>query len=75
MSAGDLLAFGANRGKPNETVFGDGLDEQYAFELFYHLQVTQELAITPDIQLLIDPALNPDEDSIWVFGVRARLAL
>jgi porin len=39
------------------------------------LQLTQELAITPDIQLLIDPALNPDEDSIWVFGLRARLAL
>jgi porin len=75
MSAGDLLAFGANWGKPNETVFGDGLDEQYAFELFYRLQVTQELAITPDIQFLIDPALNPEEDSIWVFGVRARLAL
>jgi porin len=39
------------------------------------LQLTQELAITPDIQLLIDPALNPDEDSIWVVGLRARLAL
>jgi porin len=74
-SAGDLLAFGANWGKPNETVFGDELDDQYAFELFYRLQVTQELAITPDIQLLIDPVLNPDEDSIWVFGLRPRLAL
>jgi len=30
--------------------------------------------ITTDLQLLINPALNPDQDSIWVFGLRARLA-
>jgi len=39
------------------------------------LQLTQNLAITPDVQLIINPALNPDESSIWVFGLRARLAL
>lgn len=74
-TAGNLLGFGANWGKPNEAVFGSGLDDQYAFELFYRLQVTKELAITPDIQFLMNPALNPDEDNIWVFGLRARLAL
>jgi len=30
---------------------------------------------TPDIQLIINPALDPTEDSIWVFALRARLAL
>lgn len=74
-AAGNLLGFGANWGKPNEAVFGSGLDDQYAFELFYRLQVTKELAITPDIQFLINPALNPDENNIWVFGLRARFAL
>jgi len=24
--------------------------------------------------LLIDPALNPEEDQLWLFGLRARLA-
>jgi porin len=43
-------------------------------EVYFRLQVTKELAITPDVQLLIDPALNPDEDSVWVYGLRARLA-
>jgi porin len=42
-------------------------------EVYYRLQVTREFAITPDVQLLIDPALNPEEDTIWVFGLRARL--
>ena len=72
---GNLLGFGANWGQPNKAVFGTGLDDQYSFELFYRLQVTRELAITPDIQLLINPALNPTEDSIFVFGLRGRLAL
>ena len=40
----------------------------------YRLQVTRELAITPDVQLLINPALNPEKNAIWVFGLRGRLA-
>jgi porin len=74
-AARDLFGFGANWGDPNGTAFGSGLDDQYSFELFYRLQVTKELAITPDVQFLINPALNPDEDNSWVFGLRARLAL
>jgi len=31
--------------------------------------------LTPDVQLLFNPALNPDASSTWVFGIRARLAL
>jgi porin len=72
--AGHQLGFGANWGKPNDALFGTDLDDQYAMEVYFRLQVTKELAITPDVQLLIDPALNPDEDSIWVYGLRARLA-
>jgi porin len=73
--AGNLLGFGANWGAPNEAVFGAGLDDQYALELFYRLQVTKEIAITPDIQFVMNPALNPGEDNLWVFGLRVRLAL
>jgi porin len=43
--------------------------------VFYRSQQTEQLAITPDIQYLGDPALNPDEDNLRVFGLRARLAL
>jgi porin len=74
-SAGNLLGFGINWGKANEAVYGPGLRNQHAFEVFYRLQVTREFAVTPDIQYLRNPALNPDKDSIWVFGLRARLSL
>ncbi|UCH23201.1 MAG: carbohydrate porin [Deltaproteobacteria bacterium] len=66
-----LLGFGVNWGRPPDS----GLDDQYTAEIFYRLQLAQNLAITPDVQLIIDPALNPDENTIWVFGLRARLAL
>jgi porin len=69
-----VIGLGFNWGKPNQTSF-EGADDQYTTELFWRYQLTRELAITPSVQLLIDPALNPSEDQIWVFGLRARLAL
>jgi porin len=43
--------------------------------LFWRYQLTRELAVTPSIQYIKDPALNPDENSLWVFGLRVRVAL
>jgi porin len=71
----DLLGVGFNWGNPNGNTFGPGLDSQYVLEAFYRFQLIDELAITPDVQLLIDPALKPDADVVWVFGLRGRLAL
>ena len=67
----DLLGFGLNWGRPPQS----GLRDQYTAELFYRLQFAQNLALTPSVQLLVDPAHNPQENSIWVLGLRARLAL
>ena len=58
---------------PSEETFGPDLRDQYTAELHYRLHLLPHLTITPDIQLVIHPALNPDEDQIWVFGLRARL--
>lgn len=71
----DLLGVGLNWGQPNETTFGPGLDEQYTVEAFYRIPVTQQVAITPSVEYIKNPALNQADDSVWVFGVRARLAL
>ena len=54
---------------------GVGLKDQYTAELFYRLQVTPSFALTPDLQYVVDPALNPNSSSIWYAGFRARLAL
>ena len=71
----NLLGVGLNWAQPNETTFGPGLPDQTTLEVFYRFQIARELAITLDAQYLGDPALNPDQSSNWVFGVRARLAL
>ena len=71
----DLLGVAVNWGEPNEDSFGPNLDNQWTTELFYRWQATKQIAITPDIQFIADPALNPVEDKLWIFGLRGRLAL
>lgn len=67
----DQLGVATNWGRPNEDSFGPDLDDQYTFDVFYRLQITKQFALTPDIQCLADPAQNPMEDSLWIFGLRA----
>ena len=71
----DQLGVAINWGEPNEDSFGPDLEDQFVFETYYRWQLTEQFAITPDIQYLKDPALNPEHDSLWVFGLRGRLAL
>ncbi len=66
----DVTAFGISFGKP-----ADGtLRDQFTSEWYYRFQLTQFLAITPDIQLIADPALDPSEDVLALFGIRLRAA-
>jgi porin len=70
-----LLGAAVNWGEVNELSFGKGLDDQYTLELFYRWQLTPRFALTGDYQYLLDPALNPSEDSIHVVTARIRFAL
>jgi porin len=70
----DVLGIGINWGRPAEEIYGAGLDDQYTTEVFYRLQAFPHLTITPDLQLLVNPVLNPEEDRIWVAGLRMRLS-
>jgi carbohydrate-selective porin OprB len=36
--------------------------------------VTPNFAVTPDLQVIVKPSLNPDVNVLWVVGVRARVA-
>jgi porin len=67
----DLFGIGINRGDPSD----ETLRVQTTAEFFYRFQLSENLAITPSVQLLDDPALNPQHDRVWVFGLRVRLAL
>jgi porin len=66
----DVAGIGVSWGAPAEGTLRD----QFTSELFYRFQLTQFLAITPDVQLIVDPALNPDVDVLAFFGVRLRAA-
>ena len=48
-------------------------DDQVTFEAFYFMKLAGFLEITPDIQYIKNPALNPDRDHITVYGLRARV--
>ena len=68
------MGVGLNWSRPAEGVFGPELDDQYTAEIYYRFQLLRILTITPDMQFILNPALNPDEDLITVWGLRARLA-
>lgn len=69
----NLLGFGIGWGEPNETTFSPGLSDQITTELFYRIQISQHLVFTPDLQFLINPALNPNKSSIFLWGIRGRI--
>jgi porin len=64
-----LLGVGLGWGDPADAT----LRQQYTLELFYRMQLAQNLALTPDIQVIADPALHPTEDVIVFFALRLRL--
>jgi porin len=65
----DMAGIAAAWGRPTIDALGD----QAVVEAFYRFQVTPAIEVTPDIQLTIDPSLAPEEDYVWVFGVRMRI--
>jgi len=65
----DLFGFGIGWTHPASSF----LESQYTAEAFYRFHVTPNFAITPDIQVQLHPALNPAENALWVFSLRARL--
>ena len=69
---GNLLGVGLNWGRPNSDTFGVDLDDQWISEVFYRVQLTENFQITPSLQLVGNPAFNPDRDAVALFGLRAR---
>ena len=51
------------------------LSNQDTIEAYYRLQLTPEIQIGPTFEAVFDPVRYPDEDSVYVWGVRTRVAL
>ena len=49
-----------------------GLGDQYVFETFYRFVVTPHTHVTPDLQVIVDPAREPSRNAVTVFGLRVR---
>ena len=48
------------------------LRDQYVVEAFYRFYVTPHTHLSPDIQVVIDPANAPTKEAVTVFGLRLR---
>ena len=73
-SKSDALGIGLNWGRPSEKTYGPGLRDQLTAEVFYRIQLFPHTTITPNLQYLRHPALNPGVTDLWVVGLRARLS-
>ena len=51
------------------------LDDQGAIDAYYRVQLTPEIQVGPTLEIIFDPVRNPDEDTVYVWGFRARFAL
>jgi porin len=48
---------------------------QIMLEVFYRLQISTHIAITPNLQYLTNPAKNTVDSSIFLWDVRGRVVL
>lgn len=64
----DLIGLGFSWGEPTD----QALRDQYVLEAFYRFYLTPLTHITPDLQVILDPAKNPTEDMLVVGSVRLR---
>lgn len=70
----NLLGFGLNWASPNPGTFPGNPGDQVTSEIFYRWQATPNVQLTPSVQLLFDPAFNPQDDFIAIAGLRGRVA-
>ena len=65
-----IWTIGAGWANPSEQTFGPGLDNETVLETSYKFQLSQNFSLTPDLQVVFNPANDPSESSVWVFGLR-----
>lgn len=68
-AAQDVLGVALGWGEPSV----DTLQEQTTAELFYRFQLVDNVAITPSVQYVRNPAASPDKGSDLLFGLRTRI--
>jgi len=65
----DRILAGIGWGSPPDK----NLRSQTVVEAMYHLQLTQNVVISPDLQVTFNPSFNDTKSIVYVFGLRFRL--
>lgn len=53
----------------------DTMDNQTAIDAYYRVQLTPQIQFGPTLGIVFDPVSNPEENTIYVVGLRTRIAL
>ncbi len=67
--ADDLLAIGCAWADPSD----DSVAQETIVEAFYRAQLSDSVQLTPDLQVIFNPADNPAHDVIVVGGLRVQI--
>jgi len=67
----DRIGVGYTWSDPADT----SLDKQQMIDAYYRVQLTPEIEIGPSLEVIFDPVRNPDDDTVYVWGFRTRIAL
>jgi porin len=67
----DVVGLAGAWGRPSD----HDLDDQFAAEVFYRLQVSPDNQFTLGYQVIIDPVFDPGSDIVGVFEVRWRISM
>jgi len=53
----------------------NALDDQREIDAYYRVQLTLEIQVRPTFTVVFDPVRNPEDDRVYVWGFRTRIAL
>ncbi|PWJ44654.1 carbohydrate porin [Sediminitomix flava] len=67
----DILGTSFSWNRPNIS----GTKDQITAEVFYRINFTAHLELTPSIQFINQPTFNPSDNSLWYLGIRGRVTL
>ncbi len=68
----DLVSVGVAWSDPSP---GEGFRKEMLLEFYYRLKLSPSLALTPDLQIVLDPANDPKSGSVFIGGVRLEMRL
>ncbi len=65
----DRFGLGTSWGSPRDK----SLRDQFTSEVFYRIQLTRNLTISPDLQSIYQPSFTRAKQWIFLPGIRARI--